>query len=67
MRTRTNPLRSISFSSLRPRTIGASTWRREPASNSITWSTICCAVWRAIGRPHCGQFGSPMRANSRRR
>jgi hypothetical protein len=54
-------------SPLRPRTTGARTWNRVPGGSSWTWSTICSAVWRAIGRPQFGQCGCPMRAYSSRR
>ena len=30
---------------------------------AATWSV----VWRSITRPHSGQWGTPMRANSKRR
>ena len=60
--------RSISpYSPLRPRTIGASTWNRVPSSSSITRSTICCGLCRAIGLPQIGQCGFPTRAYSSRR
>ena len=48
---RASSCRSFSYSPLRPRTTGASTWNRVPSGSSITWSTICSGVWRPIGRP----------------
>ena len=30
------------YSPLRPRTTGASTWKRVPSGSSSSWSTICC-------------------------
>ena len=56
-----------SYSPLRPRTIGASTWKRVPSGSCSTRSTICCGVWRVMTRPHSGQCAIPMRAYSRRR
>ena len=55
------------YSPLRPRITGASTWNRVPSSIASTRSTICCGVCRLIGRPQIGQCGSPARANSSRR
>ena len=53
-------------SPLRPRTTGASTWKRVRSGSSSSWSTICCGVCRLTGSPHCGQCGTPTRAQSRR-
>ena len=58
---------ACSYSPLRPRTTGASTWNLVPSGSSITWSTIWSGVWRPIGRPHLGQCGCPTRAYSTRR
>ncbi len=55
------------YSPLRPRTTGASTWKRVPSAMPRTRSTICCGLCREIGSPQTGQCGSPTRANSRRR
>ena len=55
------------YSPLRPRITGASTWNRVPSSSSSTRSTICCGACAAIGRPHPGQCGCPIRAYSSRR
>ena len=37
------------YSPLRARTTGASTWKRVPSGSSSTRSTICCGVCRVIG------------------
>ena len=37
-----------SYSPLRPRTTGASTWKRVPSGSCSTRSTICCGVWRVM-------------------
>ena len=47
IRARTKPCperssSSVSYSPLRPRTTGASTWKRVPSGSSRTRSTICC-------------------------
>ena len=55
------------YSPLRARTTGASTWNRVPSAIASTRSTICCGVCRLIGRPQFGQCGSPTRAYSSRR
>ena len=55
------------YSPLRPRITGASTWNRVPSSIASTRSTICCGVCREIGSPQTGQCGCPTRANSSRR
>ena len=41
---------SSTYSPLRPRITGASTWKRRPSSSVSTRSTICCGVCRSIGR-----------------
>ena len=46
-------------SPLRPRTTGASTWKRVPSGSSSSWSTICCGVCLATGSPQTGQCGRP--------
>ena len=66
-RTREKPwvcreLNRSTYSPLRARTTGASTWKRVPSSMARTWSTICCGVWREIGLPQLGQCGWPARA-----
>ena len=43
-------LNSSTYSPLRPRMTGASTWNRAPSSSVSTRSTICCGVCRSIGR-----------------
>ena len=40
---------SSTYSPLRPRITGASTWKRRPSSSASTRSTICCGVCRSIG------------------
>ena len=50
------------YSPLRPRITGASTWKRAPSSRVSTRSTICCGVCREIGAPQVGQCGRPARA-----
>ena len=61
-RTREKPwvcreLNRSTYSPLRARTTGASTWKRVPSGMASTWSTICCGVWREIGLPQFGQCG----------
>ncbi len=53
---------SSTYSPLRPRITGASTWKRVPSSSWSTRSTICWGVCRSIGDPHTGQCGRPARA-----
>ena len=53
-RARAKPLdcssaKRSTYSPLRPRTTGASTWNRVPSSIASTRSTICCGVCREIG------------------
>ncbi len=72
MRTRVKPSarsssRSLPYSPLRPRTIGAITMKRVPSGSSITWSMICSADCPTIGRPQMWQWGLPTRDHSRRR
>ena len=50
------------YSPLRPRTTGASTWKRVPSGSAISRSTICCGDCRLIGSPQTGQCGRPARA-----
>ena len=71
-RARAKPLdcssaKRSTYSPLRPRTTGASTWNRVPSSIASTRSTICCGVCLEIAEPQIGQCGSPARAKSRRR
>ena len=54
--------KSSTYSPLRPRITGASTWKRRPSSSASTRSTICCGVCRSIGAPQTGQWGRPARA-----
>ena len=66
MRARTYPCAarsasSDSYSPLRPRTTGASTWKRVPSGSLSTRSTICWGVWRSTRVPSFGQCGTPMR------
>ncbi|MNY30396.1 hypothetical protein D3C86_1645030 [compost metagenome] len=72
IRARTKPsLRAASSSflnsPLRPRAMGASTWKRVPSGQASTWSTICSTVWGLMVWPHLWQWGVPTRANNRRR
>ena len=53
------------YSPLRPRTTGASTWKRVPSGSAISRSTICCGDCLLIGSPQIGQCGRPARANSK--
>ena len=55
------------YSPLRARTTGASTWKRVRSGSSSSRSTICWGLWRVIGSPQTGQCGRPALANSRRR
>ena len=55
------------YSPLRSRITGASTWNRVPSAISRMRSTICCGVCLVIGSPQTGQCALPMRAQSRRR
>ena len=50
------------YSPLRPRITGASTWKRAPSSRVRIRSTICCGVCREMGAPQVGQCGRPARA-----
>ena len=59
--------KTLPYSPLRPRTIGASTMKRVPSSCSMTWSMTCSVDCPAIGLPQMWQCGWPMRAHSRRR
>ena len=43
--------KSLPYSPLRPRTIGARTMKRVSSASVITWSTICSADCAAIGWP----------------
>ena len=66
-RARLNPCdcrlrNSSTYSPLRPRMTGASTWKRVPSSSCRMRSTICWGVCRSIGEPHSGQCGRPARA-----
>jgi hypothetical protein len=59
MRTRVKPARchsasSLRYSPLRPRTAGASRYRREPSGKAMMRSTIWLTVWALIGRPVAG-------------
>ena len=77
MRTREKPsfcrsAKSFVNSPLRPATTGAmrmafvdSPWASSPRRriSSVTWSVVCFL----ISRPHSGQWGTPTRANRRRR
>ena len=59
MRARTKPSAcrsssSVSYSPLRPRTTGASTWNRVPSGSSASRSTICWGVWRSSRTPCIG-------------
>ncbi len=58
---------SLPYSPLRPRTTGASTMKRVPSANSSTWSVICSIDCPAIRAPQTWQWGTPIRAHSRRR
>ena len=58
---------SFPYSPLRPRTTGAMSRKRWPASRVIRRSLICSRDWPAIGSPHVGQCGIPIRDQSRRR
>ena len=51
--------KSSTYSPLRPRMTGASTWKRRPSSSARTRSTICCGVCRSIGAPQVGQWARP--------
>ena len=59
--------KTLVCSPLRPRITGARSWMRLPGSSarmrSTIWSMLCCR----ISRPHWGQWGTPTRAQSRRR
>ena len=61
-----SPNRST-YSPLRARTTGASTWNLVLSGSSSSRSTICWGLCRVIGSPHTGQCGRPARANSSRR
>ena len=72
MRTREKPsfcrsARSLANSPLRPATTGAMTMAFASGASarisSVTWSVVCFFT----GRPHSGQWGTPTRANKRRR
>ena len=54
--------KSSTYSPLRPRMTGASTWKRRPSSSDMILSTICCGVCRSMGAPQVGQCGRPARA-----
>ena len=71
-RTRVYPARRAASSSLawvplRPRTTGASTWKRVRSGRRMTSSTISSTLCWLMGRPQTGQCGTPMRAYRRRR
>ena len=59
--------KTLPYSPLRPRTIGARTMKRAPSASSMTWSMICSADWPATGLPQMWQCGWPIRDHSRRR
>ena len=69
--TRVKPRRcssasSLRYSPLRSRTTGASSSSRVPSGIAITRSTICETVCASIGSPVAGEYGTPVRAHSRR-
>ncbi len=63
---RCNSASSLRYSPLRSRTTGASSNRRVPSGIAMTRSTICDTVCASIGSPVAGEYGTPMRAHSRR-
>ena len=47
--------------------IGRDVYGVLPSAIASTSSTTCCALWATTSSPQTGQWGTPMRAYSRRR